>query len=142
MGAPNFLWSFGLFTLRFPYSYRGGKTASALALEPDLPPNTLSSLIIVDVTPAKVSLSREFVHYANAMKSIDDAGVKDTKAAYKILEEYPDIKIVSTEKSRFAFETLEANHIASLPPIPLFLGTTYTTVSSHESWRYRWCSKV
>ena len=77
-------------------AYRGGKTASALALKPDLPQNTLSSLIIADITPAKVALSSEFVHYTNAMKAIEDARVKDSKAAYKILEEYPGIEIVRT----------------------------------------------
>jgi len=71
----------------------GGKTASALALKPDLPQNTLSSLVIADITPEKGALSSEFVHYTNAMKAIEDARVKDSKAAYKILEEYPGIEI-------------------------------------------------
>ncbi|KAF8339653.1 Alpha/Beta hydrolase protein [Cantharellus anzutake] len=71
----------------------GGKAASAVALKPDLPPNTLSSLIVVDVTPKKVALSSEFSHYAKAMKAIDDVEVRDSKAAHRILEEYSDYKI-------------------------------------------------
>lgn len=66
---------------------RGGKVASALALDPQLPGNTLSSLIIADVSPFKFSISKEFQQYLDAMKAIDNARVPDSKTAMKILAE-------------------------------------------------------
>jgi len=66
-------------------SLSGGKVASALALQPSLSPTTLSSLIIVDVTPTKFPISSEFSHYANAMKEVESAHVTSAKEAQDIL---------------------------------------------------------
>jgi hypothetical protein len=66
---------------------RGGKVASALALQPHRSPDVLSSLIIVDVTPAKIPISDDFAYYAHAMKAVEAANVPDLKSAYKVLSE-------------------------------------------------------
>lgn len=61
--------------------------ASALALNPDLPPETLHSLVIADVTPFKSPISPDFLHYLEAMKAVENANVPDAKSAQKILAE-------------------------------------------------------
>jgi hypothetical protein len=65
---------------------RGGRVASALALNPSLPSFQLSSLVLVDVTPLKFAISPQFEHYAESMKVVENSQVKDMKSAMKILE--------------------------------------------------------
>ncbi|KAF4613843.1 hypothetical protein D9613_008090 [Agrocybe pediades] len=62
----------------------GGKTAMAYALstkERNVPPGTLSKLIVVDIAPSIGSLSPEFKKYTEAMQKIEDlpAGVIKTR---------------------------------------------------------------
>lgn len=66
---------------------RGGKVASTLALDPDLPKDTLSSLVIADVSPFRFSISSEFQQYLEAMKAVEDARVPDLKTAMRLLAE-------------------------------------------------------
>lgn len=75
--------------------YRGGKVASAVALDPSLPPHTLSSLIVADIAPFKFSLHSEFKHYLKAMKAVDEADVHDAKTAQQILAEHNVVRRVS-----------------------------------------------
>ena len=70
------------------YCCRGGKVASAVALRPNMPSDSISSLIIVDVTPTKIPISRDFSRYAQAMKAVEAANVPDLKSAYKVLSEF------------------------------------------------------
>lgn len=72
---------------------RGGKVASALALDPQLPANTLSSLVIADVTPFKFSISTEFQQYLDAMKAVESADVPDSKTAMRLLAERDLVRV-------------------------------------------------
>jgi len=48
----------------------------ATALSPELPPNALSNLIVVDIAPSRASsLSDEFAGYFKGMQEIEDAQV-------------------------------------------------------------------
>ncbi|KAJ7167719.1 alpha/beta-hydrolase [Mycena filopes] len=72
----------------------GGKVAMAMALEPSLPPATLSKLIVVDIAPVRGELSDEFKGYISAMKKIEADKVSNRKEALVILNEYekdPDV---------------------------------------------------
>jgi len=60
----------------------------ALALNPDLPPNLLSNLVIADIGPAKGRLSKEFLHYIDGMKEVEQKRVHTRKAADSIMERY------------------------------------------------------
>lgn len=62
-----------------------------LALDPALPPSTLSNLIIADIAPSKGALSSEFLSYIQAMKKINDAQVRSRKSAQEILYEYEKV---------------------------------------------------
>ncbi|KAF8298188.1 alpha/beta-hydrolase [Clavulina sp. PMI_390] len=65
----------------------GGKVAATLALDPSLPSNTLSSLVIADITPLRFGLSTDFAQYLDAMQEIERQGVKDQKGAMAIMEQ-------------------------------------------------------
>ncbi|KAF7302259.1 hypothetical protein MIND_00792900 [Mycena indigotica] len=72
----------------------GGKAAMTVALEPTLPANTLSKLIVADIAPARGQLSAEFKSYIAAMQKIEAAKISSRKEALEILNEYetdPDI---------------------------------------------------
>ena len=47
----------------------------------DLPPETLHSLVIADVTPFKSPISPDFLHYLEAMKAVENANIPDAKSA-------------------------------------------------------------
>ncbi|KAI5480944.1 alpha/beta hydrolase [Pseudohyphozyma bogoriensis] len=61
----------------------GGKVAMALALSGTIP---LSRLVVVDMSPARGSISPEFAAYLTAMQDITKAGVKSRKEADAILQ--------------------------------------------------------
>ncbi|KAI0076192.1 alpha/beta-hydrolase [Panus rudis PR-1116 ss-1] len=66
----------------------GGKVAMAVALNPDLPKDILSKLIVVDMSPAKGPMSPEFQSYIEAMKKIEQSQVTSRQQAQKILMPY------------------------------------------------------
>ncbi|KAJ7167725.1 alpha/beta-hydrolase [Mycena filopes] len=66
----------------------GGKVAMAVALESSLPASTLSKLIVVDIAPARGTMSAEFHQHIKAMKEIEAAEVSQRKEALKILQQY------------------------------------------------------
>ncbi|KAK7462740.1 hypothetical protein VKT23_007327 [Stygiomarasmius scandens] len=66
----------------------GGKVAMSLALNPSLPPSTLSNLIVADIAPSRGKLSDEFLTYIQAMKKIEDMKLKTRKEATEVLREY------------------------------------------------------
>lgn len=64
----------------------------AAALSPELPPGTLSNLMVVDITPSRLaSLSDEFVGYFEGMQKIEDAQVGARQDAEAILKEYEQV---------------------------------------------------
>lgn len=67
----------------------GGKVAMATALSPELPRDTLSNLIVVDIAPSRaLSLSQEFTGYFEGMQKVEDAQVSTRQDAQSILMEY------------------------------------------------------
>ena len=63
----------------------------AVALNPDLPTNALSNLIVADIAPSKGDLSPEFKAYVEAMKKIEASKVSTRKEAQAILAEYEEV---------------------------------------------------
>lgn len=63
----------------------------AAALSPDLPPDTLSKLIVVDISPARGPMSDEFRTYLRAMKEIEHKRVKTRKEADDVLQAYEPV---------------------------------------------------
>ena len=81
---------------------RGGKVAMAAALSPELPPNVLSNLIVVDIAPSQVSsLSKEFAGYFEGMQKIEDAQVSTRQDAQNILTEYEKVRWQAGSNIRF-----------------------------------------
>ena len=71
---------------------RGGKVAMATALSPELPPDALSNLIVVDIAPSRASsLSQEFAGYFEGMQKIEDTQVGTRQDAQSILTEYEKV---------------------------------------------------
>ncbi|KAH7325315.1 alpha beta-hydrolase [Rhizoctonia solani] len=66
----------------------GGKVVMAFALNPSLPKDMLSRLVVVDISPAVGPISPEFRRYIDAMKEIDEAKVKTKKEGEEILKKY------------------------------------------------------
>jgi len=67
----------------------GGKVAMATALSPELAPNVLSNLIVVDIAPSRApTLSDEFAGYFEGMQKVEDAQVSTRQDAQSILTEY------------------------------------------------------
>ncbi|KAI9888248.1 MAG: hypothetical protein M1814_000807 [Vezdaea aestivalis] len=65
----------------------GAKTAMTLALKT---PDIVDNLISVDNAPVDVSLKSDFVKYTQAMRRIEDAGLKKQADADAILLEYEE----------------------------------------------------
>ncbi|KIO28720.1 hypothetical protein M407DRAFT_22146 [Tulasnella calospora MUT 4182] len=59
----------------------GGKAVMAAALSPELPPEVLSKLILVDISPARGPMGDEARTYLKAMKEIEHKRVKSRKEA-------------------------------------------------------------
>ncbi|KAI0787738.1 alpha/beta-hydrolase [Fomes fomentarius] len=66
----------------------GGKVAMTVALDPELPANRLSHLIVADIAPSRGTLSSEFQGYVEAMQKIEEAGVKTRQEADRVLKPY------------------------------------------------------
>jgi hypothetical protein len=75
--------------------HRGGKVVMALALDPALPKDLLSRLIVVDISPAVGPISPEFRRYIDAMKEIDAAKVQTKKEGEEILKNYESVSAIS-----------------------------------------------
>ncbi|KAF8751776.1 Alpha beta-hydrolase [Rhizoctonia solani] len=67
---------------------RLGSPVVAFALNLAFPPDILSRLVVVDISPAVGSISPEFRRYIDAMKEIDHANVKTKKECEEILKKY------------------------------------------------------
>lgn len=64
----------------------------AAALNPHLPLDALSNLIVVDITPSRaLSLSQDFTGYFEGMQKIEDSEVNTRQDAQNILMEYEKV---------------------------------------------------
>ena len=63
----------------------------AVALDPELPPELLAQLIVVDIAPARGALSPEFQGYIEAMKRIEANQVKTRQEADRVLQPYEQV---------------------------------------------------
>ena len=63
----------------------------AVALDPALPDDLLSRLIVVDISPARGPLSKEFQGYIEAMEKIEESQVKTRQEADRILRPYEQV---------------------------------------------------
>jgi len=64
----------------------------ATALSPELPSNTLSNLIVVDIAPSRAaSLTEEFAGYFEGMRKIEEAQISTRQDAQTMLTEYEKV---------------------------------------------------
>lgn len=63
----------------------------SVALDPDLPHDSLAHLLVADIAPSKGALSPEFQGYVEAMKKIEDSKVTTRKEAQQILTPYEKV---------------------------------------------------
>lgn len=66
----------------------GGKVVMAFALDPSIPKDLLSHLVVVDISPAVGPVSPEFRQYVIAMQEIEAAQVKTKKEGDEILKKH------------------------------------------------------
>lgn len=67
---------------------RGGKVAMAHALSS---PDSVKRLIVVDMSPARGRISKEFALYIDGMRKIEAANVANKKEADIILQEFESV---------------------------------------------------
>lgn len=65
-----------------------------VALNPDLPSNLLSQLVVADMAPSRGPLSPEFRSYVEAMRVIEDSKVTTRQDAQKILARYEPVRVI------------------------------------------------
>lgn len=65
----------------------------ALALSPEQN-DLLSKLVVVDIAPARGSLSSDFKSYLDAMRAVERAHVSTRKEALAILEEVETVRLL------------------------------------------------
>jgi hypothetical protein len=64
----------------------------ATALSPELPPDALSNLIVVDIAPSRaLPPSQEFAGYFEGMHKVEEAQVSTRLDAQTILAEYAEV---------------------------------------------------
>ncbi len=63
----------------------------SVALDPDLPQDSLAHLLVADIAPSKGALSPEFQGYVEAMRKIEDSKVTTRKEAQQILTPYEKV---------------------------------------------------
>jgi len=95
----------------------------ATALSPELPPDALSNLIVVDIVPSRASpLSQEFAAYFEGMQKVEDAQVSTRQDAQTILTEYEKV----THWLR-PTKILDVNPLPQDPMVRAFLLTNLAT---------------
>jgi len=100
----------------------------ATALSPELPPNALSSLIVVDIAPSRASsLSDEFAGYFKGMQEIEDAQVSTRQDAQTILTEYEKVRWLALNT------VLGMKHLTQDPMIRGFLLTNLLTAPNEPA---------
>ena len=63
----------------------------AFALDPSIPKDLLSHLVVVDITPAVGPISPEFREYINAMHEVEAANVKTKKEGDEIIKKHEPV---------------------------------------------------
>lgn len=76
-----------------------------VALNPELPDNLLSRLIVADIAPSSGPLSKEFTDYMVAMNKIEESNVSSRKEAQHILQPYEPVRV------RVAFNRTSQPHV-------------------------------
>ena len=79
---------------------RGGKVAMSVALDPHLPENLLSHLIVADIAPSKGPLSSEFQGYLDGMIKIEESNVTTRAEAQTIMKQYEPVYFLSAPPFR------------------------------------------
>ena len=64
----------------------------SVALDPRLPADLLSHLIVADISPARGALSDEFQGYIRGMKKIEESHVKTRQEADRLLREFEQVR--------------------------------------------------
>lgn len=54
-------------------------------------PDSISKLIVVDISPAKGAISPEFRRYITGMREVDEAEVESKKEGDKMLQSYEEV---------------------------------------------------
>ena len=67
-----------------------------VALDPELPSDLLSHLIVADIAPARGALSNEFKGYIEAMQKIEQSQVKSRHEADGLLKPYEKVCLPRT----------------------------------------------
>ncbi|KAJ8495983.1 hypothetical protein ONZ51_g1393 [Trametes cubensis] len=91
----------------------GGKVAMSVALDPRLPADLLSHLIVADISPARGALSDEFQGYIRGMKKIEESHVKTRQEADRLLREFEQDPMTR------AFLLMNLEHPTAHHPHPL-----------------------
>ncbi|KAI0368626.1 alpha/beta-hydrolase [Pilatotrama ljubarskyi] len=91
----------------------GGKVAMTVALDPALPSDLLSHLIVADIAPSRGALSDEFQGYIRGMKKIEESHVKTRQEADRILREFEQDPMTR------AFLLMNLEHPTAHHPHPL-----------------------
>ncbi|KAI0359938.1 alpha/beta-hydrolase [Trametes cingulata] len=91
----------------------GGKVAMTVALDPKLPSDLLSHLIVADIAPSRGALSDEFQGYIRGMKKIEESHVKTRQEADRILREFEQDPMTR------AFLLMNLEHPTAHHPHPL-----------------------
>ena len=64
-----------------------------VALNPKLPSDLVSNLIVADIAPSIGALSPEFQGYIQAMKKIEESGVKSRQEADRLLKPFEQVRL-------------------------------------------------
>lgn len=96
----------------------------SFALNPDLPQNLLSNLIVADIAPSRGDLSPEFMGYVDGMRKIESSKVSSRKEAQEILSEYEKVRFFLVDSCDISFRSEDC----SFHPI----GRINTCIPSNE----------
>ncbi|KAJ4489883.1 hypothetical protein J3R30DRAFT_1480 [Lentinula aciculospora] len=90
----------------------------ALALNPAVPPSTLHSIIILDISPVRAPLADEFFSYIKAIKQIEKMKLRDEEEAARIFQEHEkDPRVVQFLLSSMNMPQSEKDYITARIPV-------------------------
>lgn len=56
-------------------------------------PDSISKLIVIDISPAKGAISPEFAKYVTGMREVNEARVSSKKEGDQILQSYEEVRV-------------------------------------------------
>lgn len=56
-------------------------------------PDSISKLIVIDISPAKGAISPEFAKYVTGMREVNEARVSSKKEGDHILQSYEEVRV-------------------------------------------------